>query len=88
MRESFEADIAALKDIAFPAPEIRKNLKILPFGGVQECLELVISTDQLFDYAGTSNIQKRRMTGMSYRARVRFAGQSFAHPPQARFNGY
>lgn len=79
VREAFEADIAALKDIAFPAPEIRKNLKTLPFGGVQECLELVIQTDLLFDYAGTNNIQKRRMTGMSYRALVRFSGQSFGH---------
>jgi hypothetical protein len=80
VREAFEADIEMLADIAFPTPEIRNTLKILPFGGVQECLELVISTDLLFDYAGTSNIQKRRMTGMAYRARVRFSGQSFAHP--------
>lgn len=79
VREAFEADIEMLEDIAFPAPEIRKTLKIMPFGGVQEYLELVISTDLLFDYAGTANIQKRRMTGMAYRALVRFSGQSFGH---------
>lgn len=79
LREAFEADIAMLHDIAFPTPEIRKTLKIMPFGGVSEYLGLVIETDLLFDYAGTSSIQKRRMTGMAYRALVRFSGQSFSH---------
>lgn len=78
-RERFEADIEMLETIAFPAPAIRKTLKIMPFGGVQECLELVIKTDLLFDYAGTNNIQKRRMTGTAYRALVRLSGQSFGH---------
>ena len=79
VREAFDADIEMLNDIAFPVPEIRKTLKIMPFGGVQEILELVIKTDLLFDYAGTSNIQKRRLTGTAYRALVRFSGQSFGH---------
>ena len=79
VRTLFEADIEMLKSIAFPIPEIRTTSKLTPFYGVQKFLELVITTDQLFDYAGTSNIQKRRMTGTSYRALVRFSGQSFGH---------
>lgn len=77
--EAFEADITALKGIDFPAPEIRKFSKLTPFGGVQKFLELVIDTNLLFDYAGTRNIQKRRLTGTAYRALVRFSGQSFGH---------
>ena len=57
-------------------PEILKTSKLTPFDGIQSFLELVIKTNLLFEYAGSNNIQKRRMTGSQYRALVRNKGQS------------
>lgn len=79
VREIFESDVAMLCDISFPVPEIRITTKLTPFNGVQPFLELFVKTERLFNYAGTSNIQKRRMTGTAYRTLVRFIGQSFGH---------
>ena len=50
--KQFNADIHVLKDIAFPEPIIRIN---------QHYLELVISTDLLFKYAGCQNIIKQNI---------------------------
>lgn len=59
VREQFNTDIQALKDIAFPEPVIRVTQKISPLGDLQPYLELVIQTDVLFDYAGCNKILKQ-----------------------------
>ena len=51
-KKQFYTDIQALRDVAFPEPFIRTT---------QHYLELVISTDLLFKYAGCQNIIKQNI---------------------------
>lgn len=52
LKKQFYTDIQALRDVAFPEPFIRTT---------QHYLELVISTDLLFKYAGCQNIIKQNI---------------------------
>ncbi len=74
--ELLNSDMKKLSDIGFPWTQIIKTSKLTPFDGVQPFLELVVKTDLLFNYAGTNRIQKRRITGVGYRALVRYKGNS------------
>lgn len=77
-----EGDYVAIKTY-FDDRDIPTDLAIVRATGFSAAIRddvlyksLVISTDELYEFAKTSQIQMRKLTGTQYRATIRFAGDS------------